>query len=145
MPPGAPIVIGSNRVFLEEDIIFWMTGDEVTAADAQRGHELFDHNRAQYGYVCLLGDIRQLRTLSSEMRRLHTDWHRLHSPYFSVALFGGSTLARTLVRLLFSAAQLFVRGNKTTFAFFNTEPEAREWLKAESVRLAELSSALLHR
>jgi hypothetical protein len=138
VPRSDPYLLGSNQVFVEDDILVWVTGDEVALSDMQCGHELFTQQLERYGYVLILSEISQLASIPAEVRRLHTEWSCLHQPYFSVALIGGSVLAKTLVRLVLTASQLLSRDKLTRFHYVDDPAQALAWLDLERMRLQGL-------
>ncbi len=138
MARSEPILLGSNQIVLEDDVIVWVTGPEVTLADVQRGDALFQKNLEKFGYLLILGEIERLAAIPADARRYHSEWSRVHRPYFSAALIGGSVLAKTLVRLVLSASQLLSRDRLTRFHYVDCEEQALCWLDLERTRLRAL-------
>lgn len=131
------VLLGSNRILIRDDVLTWICGPVVRIQDAEAGHEIFSSQHDKYGYVLVLGDIRQLSALPAEIRRLHSEWHRRYNPHFSVALFGGSFVARALVQLVFRAAELIQGKGLMQFKWSESESQAIAWLDSERIRLRQ--------
>src|SRR5688572_30611638 len=128
MGPGEPIAIGSNRVTVRGDVVSWVCGPEVTAADIRVGQAIFDEVLTRYGHLCIVATISELGQLDSEARREHSGWHKQRRPHCLVGLIGGSIVARALARLVLTASQLVSREKRLRFDYFDDEAQARAWI-----------------
>ena len=137
MSANDEVLLGSNRILIKDDVLTWICGPVVRVQDAEAGHALFSSQNDKYGYVLVLGDIRQLSALPAEIRRLHSEWHRRYNPHFSVALFGGSFVARALAQLVFRAAELIQGRGLMQFKWSDSESHAIAWLDSERIRLRQ--------
>lgn len=135
---SGPIAIGLNRVTVQDDLVTWVCGTELTADDVRAGHKIFEEIQARYGHICILATITDLSRFDGEARRAHSDWHKEARPHYLVALVGGGIVARALVRLALSAAQVVSRDKRTRFDFFDGEAKAMAWLNKERTRLRAL-------
>lgn len=135
---GDPIAIGLNSITVQDDLVTWVAGAEITADDVRAGHVIFEPILARYGHICIMCNLTELSRFDAEARRVHNEWHKQMRPHYLVALLGGGIVSRALVRLALSAAQVVSRDKRTRFDFFDSEAKALAWLTKERVRLAAL-------
>lgn len=132
------IAIGLNRITVQEDLVTWVCGAELTAADVRAAHVIFDDILARYGHICILCTLTELSRFDIEARRTHNEWHKQARPHYLVALLGGGIVSRALVRLALSAAQVVSRDKRTRFDYFDSEAKAMAWINKERTRLRAL-------
>ena len=132
--PQDALQIGPHRFWRDNDLsIVEVVGD----LDADHVALLQQATRPQFeanGYTLTLVDARQAGTMTPAARRASALYQRTNSMPGAVGIFGVSQLASTLVALYSRAIALFSKRERET-AVFRTEPEARDWLDAQRLKL----------
>ena len=97
-------------------------------ADAQALRVLVEEMLRSEERCYVLGDMRDLAAMATEVRRYLGEWGRSDGRHMTaVGLFGANFATRVLVTLMLNAIQLLRRGTIDTF-FARDEAEARAWL-----------------
>lgn len=123
MPDQFTKKTNTNEVWCKDGIVHYTITAPVDEEEAMRldvlGEEFINKGEASY----VLINIEQSKEFSSSARRA---WVRfLQNPKIKkTAIFGGNVFVRTLASFVIAAA------GKATIKFFETEEQAREWLRA---------------
>jgi hypothetical protein len=117
--------IGPHVVKVEDDLVTLRFYGECSAEHMRGITGTIDEVIALCGCCAVVGDLRELRSVSPEARRFASSWTNIDFCY-AVAVFGASLPLRTIVTLLSRAIELFrKRPNTSGVEFFKTEEEAR--------------------
>lgn len=117
---------GKHELYVEDDLLMAVPHGEVTNAEFQFYAAAADRIIAEYGYLLILGDERELNAITADARRRMTQWS-IGKPILGLALFNAGLAARSLTSLIIKALNM-LRKHTVPFAFFKSETEARAWI-----------------
>jgi hypothetical protein len=131
--PGEWQPIGDNhKVRVEGDLVYSVWNGPSTLEEVQAYHAIMERVIAEHGRVFCLIDMRKAHRPPPEARKWITEWSQRFR-VTAVACFGTSFTVRTFANLLVRAIRL-VKGPEGVIAFFDTEAQARAFLRGERAR-----------
>jgi hypothetical protein len=100
------ISVGPHRYRIAGDVLHWWPCGEVTAEHAQQVCQLFDAQRAAYGYVLWLVNATQSLPVGLDARRIYANWMATSHCKLVISVFNAPRPASTMATLVLRAVQL---------------------------------------
>jgi hypothetical protein len=127
---------GQHTVRFEQPALFFFRAQGDFSPSEMKGVAAFIHEHAVgLPHLFVLCDARGLGDISAESRKAAISVSK-GLPYRGIATFGASFHARMVAKLLVGAAQLLFGSSDNPVRFFDTEAEARAWLRERTRQLA---------
>lgn len=98
--------MGSHRYRIAGDVLHWWPCGEVTAEHALQVCQLFNSQRAAYGYVLWLVNAAQSLPVGLETRRIYANWMASSHCKLVISVFNAPRPASTMANLVLRAVQL---------------------------------------
>ena len=129
--PPPDLVVGTHQVYYEGDLLRVVLHGAYTVDDMQRFVDLTEARAAAQGYVLVLVDIDDGKSMGAEVRRFAAERNReaaARGPVYGAnATFGGSVIMRGMTALFLSIIRLLGGGGIRTH-MAATEADARAFL-----------------
>lgn len=98
--------VGPHRYRIVGDVLYWWPCGEVTAEHARQVCQLFNSQRAAYGYVLWLINATQSLPVGLETRRVYASWMESSHCKLVSSVFNAPRPASTMAGLVLRAVQL---------------------------------------
>ena len=125
--------LGYAEVRVEQDLVSIRVHGSLELDQVTHVTSIIRQLQEEHGKVFILVDLREGEGLPPAMRRLLSHMLATFSPS-AVAVYGGNAEQRGSHALLMGAVT-GVSGRRQNTAYFQTESDARQWLKSEHQRL----------
>jgi len=100
------ISVGTHRYRIAGDVLHWWPCGEVTVEHALQVCQLFDAQRAAYGYVLWLVNAAQSLPVGPGTRRIYANWMATSHCKLVISVFNSPIPASTMATLVLRAVQL---------------------------------------
>jgi len=122
--------LGKHRYFQSQELLVVEMNGTLLVEDARQLLLTMSGIDEQLGQVLALFDVSKGATVPAEVRRLLAQWNRHGREPAPTAIVGSSLALQAIATMIVYTIRIFT-GKQAPLAFFQTQDEARAWLKQQ--------------